>query len=177
MIRNDIAFGEYMKFAADTELYELGARLRGEIQGPERLSQALRDEDDLDEFYHLYGHECCYAQVWARDTLSRLERSLVTFSMIAALGPQSGTLGVHVRGAVRNGCTRAHLRQVLAMLTWYAGVPTGCQATETVRKALKSIPESAVQAEFEMRPHTRVSSLGGTRSRVASSSSRRFSGR
>lgn len=132
-----------MRFVADPQLYELGAKLRGEVQGPERLSQALRDEDDLDEFYHLYGHEICYAQVWSRDALTRFERSLVTFSMIATLAPQSSTLGVHVRGAVRNGLTRANLRQILAMITWYAGVPVGCQATETVRKALKTIPESA----------------------------------
>lgn len=143
-----------MTFLADPNLYNLGARLRGEIQGPERLSQALRDEDDLDEFYHLYGHECCYAQVWVRDSLSRLERSLVTFSMIATLGPQSSTLGVHVRGALRNGCTRAQLRQILAMVTWYAGVPTGAQATETVRKALKSIPEADKQTASSPRPST-----------------------
>lgn len=139
-----------MRFIADPHLYELGAKLRGEVQGPERLSQALRDEDDLDEFYHLYGHEICYAQVWSRDALTRFERSLVTFSMIATLAPQSSTLGVHVRGAVRNGLTRANLRQILAMITWYAGVPVGCQATETVRKALRAIPESAGEGRSEI---------------------------
>lgn len=131
-----------MSFVGDARLYQLGAQLRGEVQGPERLSQALRDEDDLDEFYHLFGHECCYAQVWAREGLSRLDRALATFSMIATLGPISGTLRVHVRGAMRCGCTRAQLRQVLAMVTWYAGVPVGQQATETVRSALKDIPDA-----------------------------------
>jgi 4-carboxymuconolactone decarboxylase len=141
-----------MTFVADRNLYDLGARLRGEIQGPERLSQALRDEDDLDEFYHLFGHECCYAQVWVRDGLTRLERSLVTFSMIATLAPQSSTLGVHVRGAVRNGLSRAQLRQILAMITWYAGVPVGCQATETVRKTLKALPEGEGRVQSKSQP-------------------------
>jgi 4-carboxymuconolactone decarboxylase len=130
-----------MSFVGDASFYQLGAQLRGEVQGPARLSQALRDEDDLDEFYHLFGHECCYAQVWARDRLSRLDRALAIFSMIATLGPSSGTLRVHVRGVTRCGCTRAQLRQVLAMVTWYAGVPTGQQATETVRSALKDLPD------------------------------------
>lgn len=131
-----------MSVVGDPELSELGARLRGEILGRERLEQALADEDDLDEFYHLYGHECCYALVWARDALTRRERSLAVVAMIAAQAPASKTLQVHVRGAVRNGCSRAQLRQILAMVTWYAGVPVGSQATATVRAALQSIPEA-----------------------------------
>src|SRR5437868_2369596 len=146
-----------MSFIGDPRLYELGATLRGEVQGPERLSQALRDEDDLDEFYHLFGHECCYAQVWARAGLSRVDRALATFSMIAALGPASGTLLVHVRGAIRSGCSRAQLQQVLAMLTWYAGVPVGQQATATVRAALIDVPE----AEAPQRPIATAVSANG----------------
>lgn len=133
-----------MSYVGDPDLYKLGAQLRGEVQGPARLSQALRDEDDLDEFYHLYGHEVCYAQVWSREGLSRLERALATFSMIAALGPASDTLRVHVRGVLRSGCSRAQIRQVVAMVTWYVGVPAGQQATATVRAALSDIPEAAV---------------------------------
>src|SRR5438045_234939 len=110
-----------MSLIGDPELYKLGAQLRAEVQGAERVNQALRDEDDLDEFYHLFGHEVCYAQVWSRGGLSRQERALAIFTMIAAFGPASPVLRVHARGVIRSGCTRAQLRQVLAMLTWYAG--------------------------------------------------------
>src|SRR5690606_38978890 len=99
-----------MGMKADEGLYERGAALRAEVLGPERLQQALRDEDDLDVFYHLYGHECCYAQVWSRDGLSRLERALSIAAMLAAQGPSSETLRVHTRGCIRAGATRAHLR-------------------------------------------------------------------
>jgi 4-carboxymuconolactone decarboxylase len=130
-----------MALFGDPELYRLGAQLRGEILGRERLEQALRDEDDLDEYYHLYGHECAYAQVWSREALPRLDRALVIAAMLAALGPKSETLRVHTRGCIRTGATRAHLRQVLAMVTWYSGVPVGSQATATMRAALQDIPE------------------------------------
>ena len=46
-----------MSFVGDPHLYKLGAQLRGEVQGPARLSQALRDEDDLDEFYYCVDGE------------------------------------------------------------------------------------------------------------------------
>ncbi len=148
-----------MTLTGDADLYRLGAELRAEILGRERLEQALRDEDDLDEYYHLFGHECCYAQVWSRPGLSRLDRALVTFSMIAALGPQSVTLGVHVRGVIRSGGTRAQLSQILAMITWYAGVPVGSQATATVRAALIKIPEPEAQVRGPAQPVVSSSEL------------------
>jgi 4-carboxymuconolactone decarboxylase len=127
-----------MAFVGDSELYELGLKLRTEIVGPERVKQVLGNEDDLDEYFHLFGHECAHAQVWSREALPRKQRSLATVAMLATLGPSSGTLRVHARGAIRNGCTRADLRQILAMVTWYAGVPVGSEATRTVRAALES---------------------------------------
>ena len=130
-----------MTLFGDSELYRRGAQLRGEILGRERLEHALANEDDLDEYYHLYGHECAYAQVWSRDGFPRLDRALTIAAMLAALGPSSETLRVHMRGCIRAGCTRAQLRQVLAMVTWYAGVPIGSQATATVRSALQDVPE------------------------------------
>lgn len=149
-----------MGMKADEGLYERGAALRAEVLGPERLQQALRDEDDLDVFYHLYGHECCYAQVWSRDGLSRLERALSIAAMLAAQGPSSETLRVHTRGCIRAGATRAHLRQVLAMVTWYAGVPVGSQATTNVRAALQTIPEAAGLAQAVSTPPTNLAENG-----------------
>lgn len=135
-----------MSTIGDLELYQRGAQLRGEILGRERLEQALAKEDDLDEFYHLFGHECCYAQVWSRNGITRKDRSLAIVSMLAALGPGSETLQVHVRGAIRNGCSRAQLRQILAMVTWYAGVPVGSMATVTIRVALNKVPEAEARS-------------------------------
>ena len=60
-----------MTFCGDPDLYQIGAELRAEVLEREHLEQALRGEDDLDVFYHLYGNECAYAQVWAHDGLER----------------------------------------------------------------------------------------------------------
>jgi len=151
-----------MSFQADQALYRMGAELRADVLGRERLEQALRDEDDLDVFYHLYGHECAYAQVWARDGLPRLERALAIAAMLAALGPDSETLRVHTRGCIRAGATRAQLRQVLAMVTWYAGVPVGSLATATVRTALQKIPEpvAGIPAGEPARPAADLATSG-----------------
>lgn len=135
-----------MSLIGSSELSQLGIALRTRILSNDRVDQALAHEDDLDEFYHLFGHECCYAQIWSRELLAPSTRSLVTVAMLAVQGPLSETLGVHIRGALRNGCTRAELRQVLAMVTWYAGVPVGSAATKTVRAALAKAPEAQASA-------------------------------
>lgn len=134
-----------MSVFGDKKLYDTGAALRGEILGAERLQQALADEDDLDHYYHLYGHECAYAQIWARPQLSRHDRALSILAMLCALAPSSHTVRVHIRGCIRVGCTRGEIRQVLAMVTWYAGVPVGSLATHNVREALGGVPEEAAR--------------------------------
>jgi 4-carboxymuconolactone decarboxylase len=151
-----------MAFVGDSELYELGLKLRTEIVGPERVKQALGDEDDLDEYFHLFGHECAHAQVWSREALPRKQRSLVTVAMLATLGPSSGTLRVHARGAIRNGCTRADLRQILAMVTWYAGVPVGGEATRTVRSALEPEEQAGVSIPTRRSGQTGLRERGRT---------------
>ncbi|NYT44622.1 hypothetical protein H0A64_07265 [Alcaligenaceae bacterium] len=62
-----------------------GAEFRGEILGPERVEQELRDEDGSNVFCSLYWHECVYVQVWARDVLPRLERALFIAAMLVAI--------------------------------------------------------------------------------------------
>lgn len=141
-----------MVLQADPELHQRGAALRAEILGPERLQQALADEDDLDEYYHLQGHECAYGLIWSRDGLPRLDRAMTITAMLAALGPQSETLRVHTRGCIRAGATRAQLRQILAMVTWYAGVPIASLATHNMRAALAVIPEPAARERAANQP-------------------------
>ncbi|MDO8276517.1 MAG: carboxymuconolactone decarboxylase family protein [Burkholderiaceae bacterium] len=104
-----------MSLIGSSELSQLGIALRTKILSNDRVDQALAHEDDLDEFYHLFGHECCYAQIWSRELLAPSTRSLVTVAMLAVQGPLSETLGVHIRGALRNGCSRATARKSVSL--------------------------------------------------------------
>jgi 4-carboxymuconolactone decarboxylase len=43
-------------------------------------------------------------------------------------------LELHLRGALRNGCTKEEIREVLLQVAIYAGVPAGVDAFRTARK-------------------------------------------
>jgi 4-carboxymuconolactone decarboxylase len=47
--------------------------------------------------------------------------------MTAAAG-HSNELGVHIRGALANGCTAEQIREVLLLLAIYCGIPAANEA-------------------------------------------------
>jgi 4-carboxymuconolactone decarboxylase len=79
--------------------------------------------------------EYCWGVVWARPGLGRRERSLVNLGMLTALN-RSHELGVHVRGALRNGCTPAEIQEVLLQAAIYCGVPAAMEAFRVAEAAI-----------------------------------------
>ncbi|HEV2235206.1 MAG TPA: carboxymuconolactone decarboxylase family protein, partial [Ktedonobacterales bacterium] len=68
-----------------------------------------------------------WGSIWARDGLSRRERSLVTLGTLVALG-RTDELRIHLRGALNNGVTPDELREVLLQCVAYAGAPAALSA-------------------------------------------------
>ncbi len=119
-----------------------GLDVRSEVLGADYVAQSL---DNLTEYRRPlmelvtdYG----WGTVWARPGLDRWARSLVTIAATAATGHQ-GELGVHVRGALRQGVTPAQIREVLLQLAVYCGVPTAAEAFSTVEAVLADTGYSA----------------------------------
>lgn len=63
-----------------------------------------------------------FEQVWQAPGMSRRDRSLVTFSALAALGHHR-ELAYQARAALRLGITREELVQTMHQLVFYAGLP------------------------------------------------------
>jgi 4-carboxymuconolactone decarboxylase len=55
--------------------------------------------------------------------------------MIAALN-RGAEFELHVRGALRNGCTKEEIRDALIQVAIYAGIPAGVEAFRIARKVL-----------------------------------------
>jgi 4-carboxymuconolactone decarboxylase len=75
-----------------------------------------------------------FGQVWPRTQLAPKERSLVTISVLAALGA-SDQLGYHLDLARNNGNTEAELKEAITHIAFYAGWPRAMSAM-TVAKEL-----------------------------------------
>ena len=65
--------------------------------------------------------------VWKQPELSQRDRSLVTCSVLAALG-RSDEMKVHMGRAVANGVTPDELRGLIVQVAFYAGWPCAIMA-------------------------------------------------
>jgi 4-carboxymuconolactone decarboxylase len=70
--------------------------------------------------------------------LSLRDRSLATLAMCIALN-RPEELKIHLRGAVRNGVTRAEIRELLLHSFLYCGGPAALDAYRVVREALPKL--------------------------------------
>jgi 4-carboxymuconolactone decarboxylase len=119
------------------ELYERGLEIRRDVVGAEYVDRALEqaEEDGFGADFQRLVTEYCWGGSWGRSALSRRDRSLLNLAMIGALG-RAAEFRLHLRGALRNGCTRDEIEDTLIHLAIYAGVPAGVEAFRIAREVL-----------------------------------------
>jgi len=93
------------KYAYDeTEAFKTGRDVWFEMRGPKvaqaALDQAAQHEMTRDLRQFLFEH--CFAAVWARPGLERATRSIITISVLTALG-RSEELKSHIRMGMNTG--------------------------------------------------------------------------
>ena len=77
--------------------------------------------------------EYCWWAVWTRPGLSRKTRSLINLAMLTALN-RPHEVELHLRGALRNGCTKEEIMEVLLQTAIYCGVPAAVDSFRLARK-------------------------------------------
>ena len=117
------------------ELYEAGLRNRRRVLGDDYVDRALAGTDGFNEEFQQILTEYCWGKVWGRPTLTDRERSLINLGMISALN-RGTEFKAHVRGALRNGCSAAEIRDTLLQVAIYCGVPAGVEAFRLAREVL-----------------------------------------
>ncbi|HXX25571.1 MAG TPA: carboxymuconolactone decarboxylase family protein, partial [Pseudolabrys sp.] len=70
-----------------------------------------------------------------RSALPAATKSLAMVAMMAAAG-HPNELRVHLKGAVKNGCTEAQIQEVLLLLTMYCGIPAANEAHRIAAEVL-----------------------------------------
>jgi 4-carboxymuconolactone decarboxylase len=121
----------------DRDAYEKGRQVRSEVLGAKHVERSLAAASDFNRPIQELVTEYCWGVVWSRPGLARRERSLVNLGMLTALN-RSHELGVHVRGALRNGCTIEEIQEVLLQAAIYCGVPAAMEAFRVAEAAVKA---------------------------------------
>jgi 4-carboxymuconolactone decarboxylase len=119
----------------DRKRFDEGLAVRREVLGSEYVDQALANADDFTRPLQELVTEYCWGAVWARPGLPRKTRSLINLGMLTALG-KPHELKLHVRGALRNGCTREEIMETLLQTAIYCGVPAAIESFRAAREAL-----------------------------------------
>jgi 4-carboxymuconolactone decarboxylase len=117
------------------DAYQRGRRVRGEVLGEAHVERAIGTASDFSRPMQDLVTEYCWGHVWARPGLPRRERSLLNLGMLTALN-RSHELGVHARGAIRNGCTPEEIQETLLQAAIYCGVPAAMEAFRVVEAAI-----------------------------------------
>ena len=119
----------------DKNLYEKGMAVRRQVLGNEYVDKATASIDAFNRDFQRLVTEYCWGEVWTRSVLTNKQRSLNNLCMIAALN-RGAEFELHVRGALRNGCTPDEIRDTLIQVAIYAGIPAGVEAFRIARKVL-----------------------------------------
>jgi 4-carboxymuconolactone decarboxylase len=126
---------------AERDLYDKGLEVRREVLGAEHVDRSLSGASDFSRPMQELVTEYCWGAIWTRPGLGRRERSLVNLGMLTALN-RSHELGVHVRGAVANGCTEQEIQETLLQAAIYCGVPAAMEAFRVAEAELSTITGS-----------------------------------
>jgi 4-carboxymuconolactone decarboxylase len=121
--------------------YDTGMRVRREVLGDEHVDRAIDRATSLDAGFQRYITEMAWGSVWSRPDLDRRTRSLITISVLAALGREH-ELALHLRASRNTGVTDADIAETLLHVAVYAGVPAANTAF-AVAKAVFAEPSGS----------------------------------
>lgn len=117
--------------------FERGLAMRIRVMGEAFVTNAFNNMTPFTEPIQQHITRKAWGDVWQRGTLDLKTRSLITVTMLAALGKQNELKG-HVRGALNNGATPAELQEVLLQVAVYCGVPTAVEAFRTAASVVEA---------------------------------------
>jgi 4-carboxymuconolactone decarboxylase len=80
-----------------------------------------------------------YGDVWARSALPLATKSLAMIAMMAARG-HGEELRVHLKGALKNGCSAEEIQEVLLLVALYCGIPAANAAHRVAVEVLNAEP-------------------------------------
>ncbi len=120
------------------ELFEKGLAVRRAVAGDAYVDAALAKADDFSTDLQKLVTEHAWAAVWTRPGLELKHRSLVTCSILIALG-RSHELKTHLRGALNNGLTRDEIKEMMLQSCIYAGFPAGLEAFRIAGELFREI--------------------------------------
>ena len=114
---------------------QAGLATRRKVLGNEYVQAALDKATPFNEpLQELVTHHA-WGNTWQRKGIDLKTRSIVTVSMLVALG-RMHELKIHVRGALNNGVTPEELQEIFMHASVYCGFPACVDAFRTASEVI-----------------------------------------
>jgi 4-carboxymuconolactone decarboxylase len=117
------------------ELEQRGLELRKQMFGDEAVAKRMRAFGAFGAPLQHIINAYAYGDVWARTAVPPATKSLAMIAMMAAAA-RPAELRVHLKGALKNGCTAEQIRDILLLVALYCGIPAANEAHQAAVEVL-----------------------------------------
>lgn len=107
--------------------------IRRKVLGDAHVIRADAATTSFDAPFQALITDAAWGHVWARDTISLRERSMLTIALLAGLG-NDHELAMHIRATRNTGATESDVMEALLHVAIYAGVPRANHAIKIAKE-------------------------------------------
>ena len=113
--------------------YDTGMATRRRVLGDAHVDRAEAAKTPFDAPFQKMITEGAWGTLWADETISRRERSMLTLALLAATG-NFEEIPMHVRATARTGASADDIMQAFLHVAVYAGVPKANHAIKLAKQ-------------------------------------------
>ncbi|MBM9593478.1 4-carboxymuconolactone decarboxylase [Roseitranquillus sediminis] len=117
-----------------------GMKVRREVLGDGHVDRAEAGRTTFDAPFQTLITEGAWGTVWADETITRRERSMLTLALLAATG-NFDEIPMHIRATARTGASPEDVMQAFLHVAIYAGVPKANHAIKLAKKTFAEMEE------------------------------------
>lgn len=114
-----------------------GTATRRKVLGNDHVDRATAAQTAFDAPFQSLITDAAWGHVWARNTISLRERSMLTIALLAGLG-NDHELAMHIRATGNTGASESDVMEALLHVAIYAGVP---RANHAIKIATETFAE------------------------------------
>ncbi|MDA7965072.1 4-carboxymuconolactone decarboxylase [Ruegeria sp.] len=127
----------------EQDRHATGMSIRRRVLGDAHVDRAEAQKSEFDAPFQTMITEGAWGTLWADDTITLRERSMITLALLAATR-NFDEIPMHIRACANTGASKEDVMQALMHAAVYAGVPC---ANRAIKLAKQTFAEMEGQAE------------------------------
>ncbi|MEM8541478.1 MAG: 4-carboxymuconolactone decarboxylase [Pseudomonadota bacterium] len=120
--------------------FDAGMKTRRTVLGDKHVDKASADATEFDLPFQKLITESAWGTVWAGETITLRERSMLTLALLAATG-NFEEIPMHIRATANTGASQEDVLQAFLHVAIYAGVPKANHAIKLAKQTFAEMEE------------------------------------